>query len=251
MNLDEFRSMPEAEAMVRDLWETHAPWWHAHFTEGADVEYVDQVIPEVVSRLGGARLVVDVGGGEGQVARAIEQTLGARVLVVEPAEAQARLARERGSLVVRGVAGAIPLGSQVADAVTVVLVLEHVLDHERAFAEFARVLVPGGRLVLALNHPIIQVPDSGLVEDVEVGETYWRFGRYLVEDASVEEVAGGVYIPFVHRPLSRYVNAALAAGLRLVEMAEPAPPRRWLERQSAPALLEALPRLLVTVWERP
>lgn len=250
MNLEEFRAMPDAEAMVRDLWETHAHWWHDHFTEGADVEYVDQVIPEVLARVGHPRRVADIGGGEGQVARAIARATGAEVVVVEPSGAQAAAARSRGSQVVRGSAEAVPLASSSVDLVTIVLVLEHVLDHAAAMREVARVLRPGGRLVLALNHPIIQVPDSGLVEDVDAGETYWRFGHYLASDASVEEVADGVFIPFVHRPLEAYVRAALDAGLVLRDFREPAPPERWLRGQSGGGLLAALPRLLITVWER-
>jgi SAM-dependent methyltransferase len=250
MDLEAFRAMPDAQAMLRDLWETHAPWWHEHFTQGADVEYVDQVIPEVLARVGRPRRVLDVGGGEGQVARAIAARTAAEVLVVEPSANQAREARARGSLVVRGSAEALPVASASVDLVTIVLVLEHVLDHAAALAEVARVLEPGGRLVLALNHPIIQVPESGLVEDVEAGETYWRFGRYLAPDVTVEEVADGVYIPFVHRPLETYVRAALAAGLVLIDFAEPAPVERWLVSQPAPALLAWLPRLLLTTWER-
>ncbi len=242
--------MPDATKMVRDLWESHAGWWHEHFTEGADIEYVEQIIPAVVERCHGARFVLDVGGGEGQVARAITAALGVDVLVVEPSEAQVRRARALRTPVVRGAAEALPIASASVDTVTVVLVLEHVLDLEGALSEIARVLEPGGRLVLALNHPLIQVPDSGLVEDVELGETYWRFGHYLREDATVEEVAAGVYIPFVHRPLSSYLSAALAAGLDLREFSELAPPAGWLAQQAAGALLATLPRLLVTVWER-
>ncbi len=38
-------------------------------------------------------------------------------------------------------------------------------------------------------------------------------GAYLVEDVRDEEVAPGVVLPFVHRPLSRYVNLMADAGL--------------------------------------
>ena len=39
-------------------------------------------------------------------------------------------------------------------------------------------------------------------------------GPYLVEDESIEEVEKDVFIPFIHRPLSRYINAL--AGQRAV-----------------------------------
>ena len=51
------------------LWEQHASWWQDGFTEGADPEYVEQILPLAASHLDGAARVLDVGCGEGQVAR--------------------------------------------------------------------------------------------------------------------------------------------------------------------------------------
>ncbi len=52
-----------------DLWERNAGWWQEGFTEGADEEYTEQILPMAVSHLAGAQRVLDVGCGEGQVAR--------------------------------------------------------------------------------------------------------------------------------------------------------------------------------------
>ena len=53
----------------KDLWEEHAGWWQDGFTEGADPEYEEQILPLVRAHLAGAQRVLDVGCGEGQVAR--------------------------------------------------------------------------------------------------------------------------------------------------------------------------------------
>ena len=89
------------------------------------------------------------------------------------------------------------------------LVFEHIREVDAAIAEVARVLVPGGRFLFFLNHPLLQTPNSGWIDDqiLDPPEQYWRIGPYLVEDETVEEVEKGVFIPFIHRPLSRYVNA--------------------------------------------
>ena len=60
----------------------------------------------------------------------------------------------------------------------------------------------------------------------------------------VEEVAKDVHLPYVHRPLSRYVNALARNGVHIEEMLEPAPPPGFLAL--APEYLEAasIPRLL-------
>ena len=70
-------------------------------------------------------------------------------------------------------------------------------------------------------------------------EQYWRIGDYLVEDRTIEEVEKDVFIPFIHRPLSRYVNAMAAAGLVLRHMNEPAPPPGLPPRGPSRALQRA------------
>ncbi len=89
------------------------------------------------------------------------------------------------------------------------LVFEHIHEVDAAIAEVGRVLRPGGRFCFFLNHPLLQTPGSGWIDDqvLDPPEQYWRIGPYLVEDETIEEVEKGVFIPFIHRPLSRYVNA--------------------------------------------
>jgi SAM-dependent methyltransferase len=127
------------------------------------------------------------------------------------------------------------------------LVFEHIARHEPAIAELARVLGTGGRFVFFLNHPLLQAPNSGWIIDHILDEQYWRIGPYLVEDVSMEELAPGVVLPFVHRPLSQYVNAMAAHGLLVERMEEPAPPEGFLAR--APEYRDAatIPRLLLMV----
>ncbi len=112
--------------------------------------------------------------------------------------------------------------------------------------EVARVLAPGGRFLFFLNHPLLQTPDSGWIDDqiMEPPEQYWRVGAYLTEDIRNEEVAPGVVLPFVHRPLSRYVNLMAEAGLSLTRMEEPAPPPGFLARATEYQQAATIPRLL-------
>ncbi len=90
---------------------------------------------------------------------------------------------------------------------------EHVAAVDAAIAEVARVLATGGRFCFFLNHPLLQTPGSGWIDDqvLDPPEQYWRIGPYLPEAATVEEVEPGVHIRFFHRPLSRYVNALAGA----------------------------------------
>ena len=144
----------------------------------------------------------------------------------------------------RAVAGALPFPSESFDAVVACLVFEHIDDAVGAIDEVARVLRPGGRFLYFLNHPLLQAPGSGWIDDHILEEQYWRIGPYLVEETSLEEVEKDVFLPFVHRPLSRYVNALADAGLVIRRMEEPPPPPGFLERAQEYRDAATIPRLL-------
>ena len=76
---------------------------------------------------------------------------------------------------------------------------EHIEALDEAIAEVGRVLAPGGRFLLLLNHPLLQAPGSGWIDDTILDEQYWRIGPYLVEDSRLEEVEKDVWIR-VHPP---------------------------------------------------
>jgi SAM-dependent methyltransferase len=238
---------------VADPWEDHAAWWQAGFTDGADPEYEEQILPLVAAHLPERGRLLDVGCGEGQVARLAAST-GLVVVGVDPAMAQLLPARARGAgpAYVRGEATAVPLATASVDAVVACLVFEHVADLDAAVAEVARVLRPGGRFLLLLNHPLLQTPGSGWIDDqvLDPPEQYWRIGPYLPEAETLEEVERGVWIRFHHRPLSRYLNTALAAGLDLERMEEPAPPPGFLRRAEEYEAASTVPRLLFLRFRR-
>ena len=210
-------------------WERHADWWQRAYSEGADAEYEDQILPLVARQVQGARRILDVGCGEGQVARRMAST-GAEVVGLDPTAAQVEVARARagGPRYLQARAEALPCRDGSFDTVVVCLALEHVDAFEAAIAEVARVLEPGGRFVLLLCHPLLQAPGSAWIDDRILGEMYWRVGAYLEDERRFHEVAPGVDLLFVHRPLSRYVHALGRAGLLIDDMIEEAPPARLI-----------------------
>ena len=117
--------------------------------------------------------------------------------------------------------------------------------HAGLLAAFG-VLRPGGRFSFFLNHPLLQTPGSGWIDDhtLDPPEQYWRVGPYLVESVGDEQVERGVWIRFVHRPLSRYVNALAEHGLFVERMLEPGPPESFLDRAPGYRSAAAIPRLL-------
>ena len=187
-----------------DLWEQHADWWIDGFTDGADAEYVEQILPLAAEELAGAARVLDVGCGDGQVSRLAVAGGAQTVVGVDPTWNQVAVAHRRGggASFARAGAAELPFPDAAFDAVVACLVFEHITEVDAAIAEVARVLVPGGRFCFFLNHPLLQTPSSGWIDDqmLDPPEQYWRIGPYLIEDLSIEEVEKDVFIPFIHRP---------------------------------------------------
>ncbi len=237
-----------------DPWEKHAAWWRETFTNGADLEYELQILPLATSHLEGVDRVLDLGCGEGQLARRL--CAGARtpeiVVGLEPSVAQLASAAELGGgpRYVRGIGERLPFRDGSFDAVVCCLAIEHATDPDALLAEAVRVLAVGGRFLLLVNHPVFQGTGSGLVDDQILGEHYWRVGPYLREDFVLEEVDPGVKLRFAHRPLSRYVNPVTALGCVLTRLEEPEPPLAFLEGSIDLELESAIPRLLLLRFER-
>ena len=104
-------------------WEDHAQWWIDGFTGGVDPEYVEQIIPMALRELDGYARVLDVGCGEGQIARVLQSRSGVQSFVVgvDPTQGQVDVAVERsvGEQYLRSGADALPFPDGSFDAVLV------------------------------------------------------------------------------------------------------------------------------------
>src|ERR1700682_3682351 len=94
----------------------------------------------------------DLGCGSGQMSAALAPFVG-RVIAVDASAAMLQAAKRRLSAfdnvdLRRGELEALPIDDRALDVATLMLVLHHVPEPERALAEVARVLKPGGRLIL-------------------------------------------------------------------------------------------------------
>lgn len=240
------------KGVARELWSHNASWWQDGFTDGADPEYTEQILPIVGAWTSESKRILELGTGEGQILRYLEKLSPRDLLVgVDPTHEQIQTATLRGggANYVLGEAQAVGFKANAFDTVVICLVLEHVQEISIVFAEIKRLLDERGSCILLLNHPLFQTPDSGWIDDQSFGDQYWRIGRYLESRIVVEEVEKDVFIPFVHRPLSHYLNTARACGLYLAEMIEPPPPQGFLDL--APEYYEArfIPRLLALRFE--
>lgn len=94
-------------------------------------------------------------------------------------------------------------------------VIDHVEDWDRLFAEFARVLAPGGFLVCSMRHPM---------------GNYVEYDDWNYFEADSYTADWGVEMITHRRPMSAVVNPLLDAGFRLDELSEPEPTEAFAEQ---------------------
>jgi SAM-dependent methyltransferase len=147
----------------------------------------------------------DIGAGTGRHARWLLGQ-GHRVTAIDPSEEMLAVATREapGASILLGDVRAIPLPDRCADIVVCALVLSHLPDLS-AITELARIVRPGGRLVISNPHPFATSV---------LGSRAWT----TATDGT------RVQIPEFAHPLGAYVEAFTAAGLvpsALIELKHP------------------------------
>ena len=163
------------------LWERHAGWWQREFSAGADPEYEEQILPLVARHLRGARRVLDVGCGEGQVARRIAG-LGARGRRPrsDAVAGQRRPGPRRWTRVRAGARGgaAVPQRCVRRGACCASRSSTSTRSRPRSTRWRGCSSRVAGSCCCSC-HPLLQAPGSGWIDDRILGEHYWRIGAYL------------------------------------------------------------------------
>ena len=174
--------------------------------------------PEML-RLAGdvaGRRILDAGCGSGPLTAALRDA-GAVVTGLDASTAMVDLARQRlgedADLHVADLGAPLPFDDKAFDDAVASLVLHYLEDWAGPLAELRRVLEPGGRLILSVNHP-------GAFAIVYPEADYFAVTRY-----SEDYVLDGqtVWLTFWHRPLHAMTDAFAAAGFRIASVSEPPP----------------------------
>ena len=95
--------------------------------------------------------LLEVGGGQGELAERVQSELRADVTFLDLSPRMVELAQGRGIDARQGDAQELPFPDGTFDTVVAAWMLYHVPDVDRALAEFARVLIPGGALIAVTN----------------------------------------------------------------------------------------------------
>lgn len=193
----------------------------------------------------GYRTALDVGCGEGRFCRMMRD-LGVAAVGLDPTEpllAHARALDPEGDYRL-GRAEALPFADGAFDLVVSYLSLIDIPDVEPAIPEMARVLRPGGTLLVANLNGFGTC--GRWINDAEGRPQHFVMDRYL--DERPERVGWrGIDIVNWHRPLSAYMRLFLRAGLLLRHFDEPAPTGDSVKADR----YRRAPWHLIMEWEKP
>ena len=205
---------------------------------------LDQPMLERV-RLRPCASALDVGCGEGRFCRML-QALGIRTVGVDPTEAllARAIALDRSGDYRLGVAEQLDFEDRSFDLVVSYLSLIDIPQLAPALREMARVLRPGGSLLIA---NLTGFTTAGMVFGGRRPRGADRRAGYLDEHAS-QVSWRGVSVRNWHRPLETYLQGLLEAGLQLRHFSEPRPHGGPPEKVSR--YLKA-PYFLIMEWTKP
>jgi SAM-dependent methyltransferase len=194
------------------------------FAEAYTAETEDNLInayyarPAILDLAGdvAGRRILDAGCGSGPLFAALRDR-GAIVTGFDSSINMLELARQRlgaeAALHVADLGSPLPFPDGAFDDVVASLVLHYLQDWTAPMAELRRVLRPGGRLIMSVDHPIafkLHNPEADYFATRK-----WTF----------EWTMGGQTVPmsFWHRPLHAMTDAFTKAGFRIAVISEPPP----------------------------
>jgi ubiquinone/menaquinone biosynthesis C-methylase UbiE len=199
------------------------------------------------------RAVLDLGCGFGWFCRWAREQRAARVLGIDVSEKMLTRARDTTQdpaiTYNRADMEQLELPPESFGLVYSSLALHYVGDLDALMAKVYRSLVPGGSLVVSVEHPIFTAPTQPGWSVDAAGRRTWSIDGYLDEGPrSTDWLAKGVIKQ--HRTVATYVNMLLRLGFALSHVEEWGPtaaqiaarPNLADERQRPPFLLVAARR---------
>jgi SAM-dependent methyltransferase len=164
---------------------------------------------------------LDLGCGEGRLARHLADR-GYEMVAVDASPTMVAAAREvsPGLEIHHADAAALPPADSSFELVVAFMSLQDTDDLTGAVRETARVLAPGGRLCLAIVHPL---NSAGAFAAREADAAFVIRDSYLDESYYVDEIerAGErLRLESLHRPIQAYTDALADSGLLIERIRE-------------------------------
>ncbi len=246
---------------MRSAWNTISAWYqdfHAIPCESA--HYGPWSPPENELRLLGdvrGMRILEVGCGGGQCSVAFARQ-GAICAGVDPSDAQLDFARELAAAHSVDIPFSLGRADDLAsfatgawDIVFSAYAFQYVEKLRPALRECARVLKPGGRIAISVDHPFRDCFFDETDDDMTIyasrsyfdpSAMHWTFGKT------------GVAMVSYHRTVAEWLDALSEAGFVLRRLLEPAPPEAMLDEiwpsDDALSALRHIPVTIIFVAEK-
>ncbi|KAK3385584.1 S-adenosyl-L-methionine-dependent methyltransferase [Podospora didyma] len=231
----------------RQSWNKIADFWDTKLGDGNDM-FLDLILPtiEALADVKPGQRVLDLGTGNGIVARRLAAREGVEVLATDYSEAQIENARRRTEKIFtppRVTFAQLDLLDRVAlddfaqrhpeefDVVTGSMLLKELSDLAPLAEFLPKVMKPKGRAVFANLHPCFHKPGAHrvieVVENPDTGgqeiQTSIKVSKYLNIGPVQSQALRGQPEPLIwfHRPIHEMLEPFFDAGLALNKVREP------------------------------
>jgi SAM-dependent methyltransferase len=208
-----------------DLWHAYDRMGVSFAQHAADSAYnAHYDRPAVLAALGPVtdRRVLDAACGPGLYLRELLER-GAKVTAFDASPVMVRLARQvaadRARIDQAALGEPLPYPDSAFDLIVCALAVHYARDRAAAFAEFCRVLRPGGAAVVSTQHPVM--------DWLRKGGSYFQT---TLETDLWHTPAGDQLVHFWREPLSALCTAATGAGFLIEKLIEPVPAETMRER---------------------
>ena len=224
---------------IREAYDENASFWTHIIRSKLDRYYVELTQGALLSDAGDCSglTILDAGCGEGNLARLLSDRYGDSYIhgvdnclpLIEAALAHDEHKEDRVSFHHADV-NELPLASSSIDLVIANRLPNAIDEPAQRFIEFARVLRPGGRLVMMSQHPCFyagRVEDQGDRGQIDVPEYF--SGRTVAQHFSVAGIESPA--PSFQRmySLEGYCSMVTDAGFVITKIREPHPTASQLE----------------------
>ena len=167
---------------MRDSWEEASSWYDKIVGDEGHYYHTHVILPAIKNILRDAPSILDVGCGQGVLARHIPK--GSTYLGIDASPSLIKAAKEKSppNCEFQVVDACKPWSLKKKDfsAAVMILCLQNMADPDKALLYTAEHLAPGGELVIVLNHPFFRIPRQtswGIDEPAKM--QYRRVNSYM------------------------------------------------------------------------
>ncbi len=237
--------MTDQAGLLSKSWDVHAKEWidwvRAPDHQDSYLRFHRDSFLALIPPLKPDQVIIDVGCGEGRVARDLRR-LDRKVLGVDLSftMCQAAASHPDPSAVVQADAATLPLAEKSVDCAIAFMSLQDIDDMTGAVNEIARVLKDGASLAMAIVHPMYSggrfaAPEDNGKNSFVMKRTYFQPEVLVSTDCHGDR---SVTLFREHRPLQLYMNALIKAGFHVEEVLELSDEDETRDRAGIPMFLD-------------